>query len=349
MASIKHSFATFFVSVLLTSAVQGQSDLNFESCTYNTDATAVALNNQISTEKGNKLRTYEILCGKPANRNAFDNSGFTTTTVTNNGPVTTQTSVSFSTLCGYINGAAGVDIKKYIGEGVNPHTIFAPTDAAFNSIGGEMLTSDMVTTILQLHILGDTYLTSDLECDRVYDTLNLGTFNSTQTMLSSSDRQSKTKCRGTAGTIEQLGGGNTQRKTFPTIGDPINVFSLSGNFLASGDVAGTTKGFTSTVASSGTTTLVSYFSSNVIGCNGVIHVVNEVLMPPSFSGQISGKSGKSGKAKAAKSGKRRELSDGGNNNNDDEAAKQDREVSRENRRRRLEALLEPNGNIEQLN
>ena len=61
MASIKHSFAAFFVSVLLTSAVQGQSDLNFESCTYNTDATAVALNNQISTEKGNKLRTCKSI------------------------------------------------------------------------------------------------------------------------------------------------------------------------------------------------------------------------------------------------------------------------------------------------
>ena len=294
----------------------------------------------------------EILCGKPANLAAFDNSGFTTTTVTNNGPVT-QNTATFTTLCGYINGPSGVAIKDYIGTNDNPHTIFAPTDAAFNAIGGETFDSDMIMTILQLHILGDTYLTSDLECDRVYDTLNLGTFNSTQTMLSSSDRQSKTKCRGTAGTIEQLGGGNTQRKTFPTIGDPINVFSLSGDFLASGTIAGATQGFTSTVASSDASTLESSFSSNVIGCNGVIHVVNEVLIPPfSDSGSKSG-------SKSSKSEKRRELVYDGNgvtnndnnniNNGDYEAAKQDREVSRENRRRRLEALLEPNGNIEQLN
>ena len=61
MASIKHSFAAFFVSVLLTSAVQGQSDLNFESCTYNNTANGIATDNTVSTEKGNKLRTCKSI------------------------------------------------------------------------------------------------------------------------------------------------------------------------------------------------------------------------------------------------------------------------------------------------
>jgi len=350
MASIKHSFAAFLASVLLTSGVQGQSSFSLLQCTYNSDATALENQNNDSTETGNHLRTYEILCGKPANMVSFDNPAGQNNI--NNGPVDINTAAAtFEILCEYINETP--DVKKFIGEDRNRHTIFAPTDEAFNSISGERakFDSDMVKTILQLHILKETYLTSDLECDEVYNTLNLDGESSP-----SSDRQSITRCRGDAGSIQQLGGGNSKSEIYPMVGNPINIWSLSSDFLESGAIADSNTGFTSTVESidngnNNVDVLKALFSSNVIGCNGVIQVVDEVLLPPSFTDSGS----KSGKSKGSKAGKRRELvfgdmnNNNNKNNNNDEAAKQDREVSRENRRRRLEALLEPNGNIEQLN
>ena len=162
-----------------------------------------------------------------------------------------------------------VDLRAYL-NGDNDHTIFAPTDAAFAEIQStvddvlELETDDptafarIVVGWLQLHILPNFYLDTDLDCEEVYATINL----STSIIF---DQRQKTKCRNDAAYFDQIGVGNVGDANLPTVGFPVDVFDLD-EFDTPDTV------LKKTVNGDG-------FSSNVIGCNGVIHVVDTPLLP----------------------------------------------------------------------
>eukprot|EP00534_Pseudo-nitzschia_fraudulenta_P011612 CAMPEP_0201210486 /NCGR_PEP_ID=MMETSP0851-20130426/180358_1 /ASSEMBLY_ACC=CAM_ASM_000631 /TAXON_ID=183588 /ORGANISM="Pseudo-nitzschia fraudulenta, Strain WWA7" /LENGTH=326 /DNA_ID=CAMNT_0047499291 /DNA_START=65 /DNA_END=1045 /DNA_ORIENTATION=+ len=318
--------SSVFGAFLLASGVRAQSDLSLLTCDTS----------QSGGTYGNSLRTYEILCGKTSDGSS----------------ISTSLTSDFTILCNLIDSGpfltvdGTIDLKTYLATGTNKHTIFAPTDAAFNKIQAvvtalaDTKTTDtlyynsVVASLLQLHILEGTYLTSDLECDKVYETMNL--FGTDE-----KDQFSKTKCRGAANTFAHIGGGNIGEDEQPTVGASNSAFPTSS---FTNQVTGSTF--------STTQTLAGQFSSNVVGCNGVIHVVDFPLLPGDVAFSPDGgyytKSGKVGKAgkgkdnKGDKKGKRRELESTPYSAVDDST----RQVDRENRRRRLEALLEPNGSIE---
>lgn len=171
MASIKNSFTAFLAVFLLASGVEAQSTLTLSTCDDNS-----ALEDG---KRGSSLRTYEILCDKDADGTAITN-------------IVTKTGATFETFCALLESGPWtlstgevLDLIDFIGEGVNEHTIFAPTDAAFAEIQSLVDAAlDLETTNpsafdnivpywLQLHILPDTYLASDFTCDDTYDTLNL--------------------------------------------------------------------------------------------------------------------------------------------------------------------------------
>jgi len=226
-------------------------------------------------------------------------------------------------------------------QGASPLTVFAPTDAAFaknptliTEIDTLKTTNlfkyqELVLKILQLHILSGTYTLEDLECDGVYDTVNLAT---TRPDLA---QKSKTKCRSSVSKAAQIGGGNIGATSQPMIGSPDGVFTAA-EFPSALGLDVTVQGF------SRPTTVGGTFSANALACNGVIHVVDDVLLPGdldellehghghSHSGK-SGKHGKSGKNSKKSSKRERELSG--------------REENLKGRRHRLEALLKPNGEV----
>ena len=285
------------------------------------------------------------------------------TAITN---IVTKTGATFETFCALLESGPWtlstgevLDLIDFIGEGVNEHTIFAPTDAAFAEIQSLVDAAlDLETTNpsafdnivpywLQLHILPDTYLASDFTCDDTYDTLNLSG-------RATGSQKQKTKCRGQASTFTQIGGGNVGSTDQPTVGQPADIFPTAYFDNANSNV------FTTTTTSDGTS-----ISSNVIACNGVIHVVDSVLLPSEIStycgyygyygakgayygtkgtkGYGKGKAGKGDKAAGNRQFFGRLLEE-------NKPADTDPEADRENRRARLEALLvDANGNIEPLN
>jgi len=206
------------------------------------------------------------LCGKQADGTALAN------------PIT-KTGATFNTLCSLLDSgpwstpSGTVNLVDFLGNGVNNHTIFAPDDAAFakiqNVVNGVLALqsidptqfNSIVLNWLSLHILPDTYLTSDLTCDKTYITVDLS-----RTLRF--PQKQKTKCRGQANFFAQIGGGNVGESDQPTVGLPGNVFPLT-NFQNS---AGNTYQIATNQGSTG-------YSSNVISCNGVIHVVDAVLQP----------------------------------------------------------------------
>lgn len=344
MASINNSFPAFILSLLLASGVQGvdvgpkANNFGLPSCTT-------------TNGNGNSYRTYEILCDKQLDQTTPFASNALTNTVTKN------SAVSFSKTCALIDAGPftvskgpEIDLDSILALGVDRHTIFAPTDAAWDNIGpiystimamqltDKVMFDNMVSQILQLHILPGTYLLDDLICDCVYEAYNLSG-------LSENTQYSKTKCRGAVSTPYQIGGGNTMSDVQPAIGSPISTFSASEfTFQATGSNFAYPR------------TITGQFASNVVGCNGVIHVVDNVLLPGDLafdsadgvrSGPSSGdKSGKvDGKAtKSAKKGSSRNLSPG--KVAGDEAS---RTEELERRRHRLEAMLEPSGDVQPLN
>jgi len=278
---------------------------------------------------------------------------------------------SFTTLCTLLESGpwttnfGQIDLIDFIGTDANEHTIFAPTDAAFAEIQGvvdavlALQTSNpvqfdnIVSNWLQLHVLPDTFLAGDFICDDTYDTLNLsGNARNLQ--------MQKTKCRGQANTFTQIGGGNVGSTDQPTVGLPAGIFNVD-NF--------------NNIDNFPTTTVDGTISSNVIGCNGVIHVVDSVLRPGglispyneyySYYGAKGGNYGAKGGNYGAKGYGTKAYGKGKAGKGDKTAkyelvfnrlleentpADTDPETDRENRRARLEALLvDANGNIDSLN
>ena len=248
---------------------------------------------------------------------------------------------NFSTLCSLIDDfvvaeGGAVNLKTFLDSSSpnDPHTFFAPTNEAFEHIRDlvdELSTLKLndiveyestVAGLLQLHILPDTYLEADFNCDETYETLN----------LSGIDRYSqrqKTKCRGTAAFFNQIGVGNTGHDADqPTVGKPVQTFSLAD--FDTTDIL--------------TTSVNEKFASNVISCGGVIHVVDEVLLPRFFEPYYGSKGSKGGYGKSGKFWKNglfnRQLKEV-------EEEDSDRGANLENRRARLESLLvDANGNTE---
>ena len=307
-------------------------------------------------------KTDNILCGKEEDGTTALASPIATTG-------------SFTTFCELIDSGPfslsngnEVDLVEYLNGSVG-HTVIAPTDAAFDKIAGivnaveDLATGsiaekqayhDIVANWLQLHILGDTYLTEDFTCDDTTSTINLGG------MLGGTQRQ-KTKCRGQANLFNQIGGGNVGDSDQPTVGGVSGVFTESD--------------FADVVAPENVVTSGDAISTNVIGCNGVIHVVDAVLQPGGrlipdyytygyyqYYGTKGAKGGR-GRGKAGKGNKyQKYLYWYGRKLNEDEmltdgpadfledATDADRETERENRRARLESMLvDGNGNIEPMN
>lgn len=343
MTGTNNVISAFLASVLLVSGVQGQTDLTLVTC----DNTAVG------AERGSKFTTYEILCGQDSSGSALAST-------------ITATGATFATLCELIDLTPvttsygnTIDIKTYLSTAANEHTFFAPTDAAFAKIqddvddlvatcnsGTEQLEcGNIVSSWLQLHILPDTYLYEDLDCDTTYDTLNIAS-------NAIADQRQKTRCRGDAFTFEQIGAGNVGQSDQPTVGSPTGVFTLSE--------------FASNTFTKVTTDLTTV-SSNIIGCNGVIHVVDEVLQPGSPFHGSKGSKGSGGyrgpyyrnRGYYGKSGSRRYRRYGPPRPHyfpnyrkleGVEFEEADRDANLEDRRALLESLLiDAEGNTESLN
>ena len=146
-------------------------------------------------------------------------------------------------------------------------------------------------------------------------------------------QESRTKCT-TAGTSFQIGPGNNVPADWPKIGSPINLFNQA-SFPSNPEVS---------------SNLAGKFSSNINVCNGVVQVVNNFLQPfPHNNGSKGGKGGKGSKGyyNDSKSSKSRKM--GGRALDQNMINETDEDNSSHDRRKRLlESLVEPNGNIEQL-
>ena len=305
----------------------------------------------------------------------------------------------FQTLCSLID--LNENIKNLMSFGNSPHTIFAPTDAAFSKVNGLLARVDN-NRVLELHLLPQARLTRDLRCGQTYRTVN--TLQSRR-----ANQRSKTRCV-SAGRSQQIGPGNVVNGLKPTIGVPGNVFNTKQ--FPNNDQ------FVLNINDNGSNNEKDNFSQNVISCNGVIHVVDEVLLPggenafnrgdyynsnaaidyydyygarprpvvdyygvdyygvdyygPSRRARprVGGKGGKGGKGQKGRSARRRvppppgfrklhsdadafemPMSDAeffGTNGLVEKEANIDGKSSEEdlsNRKRRLEAMLEPDGNI----
>uniref|UniRef100_A0A7S4EFK9 FAS1 domain-containing protein n=1 Tax=Pseudo-nitzschia australis TaxID=44445 RepID=A0A7S4EFK9_9STRA len=334
MAIFKNMLSGLILSILVTTGVQAveppPGDFGLEDC----DAAYPSSN-------GNKLTTYQILCDQ-----TLDVATNTTTSLAY--PVSKK-GTAYNTLCSLIGASPA--IATYL-QSTARHTIFAPTDAAFAkdpllaqfllnpaaTNSSTELIGAMIQSLMEVHILEGTYLVSDLVCDAVYETLNLYSMEASQQF-------SKTKCRGLVSKPKQIGGGNTMESEQPTIGVPVDLFS--------------TTEFTSQPTGtlfSRTQTTDGYFSSNVVGCNGVIHAVDNILIGASISGGgFDGSDSKSGKATKAGSPKKAGSSKktGKKNNlirklSSETIASGDRQEHLEKRRLRLEALLQPSGDVQSL-
>lgn len=252
------------------------------------------------------------------------------------------------------DGSPAVDFVAYLSgttPSANPHTLFAPTDAAFDAIGIDVVTAlldqkatnpllfaDLASRWLELHVLPVNYLMDDFLCNANYNTFN------PSNLLASQQRQ-RTRCAGVANQFNQIGGGNVGEIEQPTPGQPANVFAMS-------DFPNTNTPVPITSDSTGTG-----FSSNIITCNGVVHVVDIPLRPgrqsSSYYGPKGGKAygGYAGKASKSYYYGYRTLEEDEFSIEDEEfpIEDEDRNTDRENRRARLESLLvDPNGHIEAL-
>jgi len=327
---MKIIYPSVLLSALLSiTGVQGQAAIVNPTCLDS--VTAASLNVQDGT-------IYNLLCG------AIDGTTVVTGTVREN----------FTTFCSALNTSL-LATTRLILQSTTPSTgvtVFAPVNSAFGTIDVTALLMNPALTarIVELHIseTGQILQTSDLKCNDEICAINtqVGMLGGLQGIVPKNCiQQSRTKCTA-AGTSFQIGPGNRggPNGDWPEIGKPINLFSQVIGFGANPDVL---------------SSLLSLFSSNLNVCNGVVHVVDQVLLPaPLNSESKSGKSGKNGKGSNrsdsyfqnfsgdSKSGK---MSKGGRALDQDMIYEKDEDNSSHDRRKRLlESLVEPNGNIEQL-
>jgi len=256
MAIIKRSSFTLVLSALLSVSVYGQSSIQYDSCAFPNGDTVTGTGSTESTgtnNAGSRRRTFGNLCaGNPPY------SGFPDTGTGNQIP--SRDGFPFQTLCDMIEN--NDNIKTLMAFGNSPHTIFAPTDAAFAKVSGLLARVDK-NRVLELHILPQARLTRDLRCGQTYRTVN--------TLQNRRDNQrSKVRCV-SAGRSQMIGPGNVVNGLKPTIGVPGNNFFV--------EQFPTQREFVVNVNDGAATNERDTFGQNVISCNGVIHVVDEVLLP----------------------------------------------------------------------
>lgn len=247
MAIIQRSKFALLLAAMLSASVSGQSNINFDPCELTEDTRSVGTGFSTGNE-GSERRTYGNLCAGTDADDASDDKD-----------IDSRIGHPFREFCALIDRYENV--KALLSTGNSPHTVFAPTDAAFSKVRGLIDRVDE-QRLLELHILPQARLTRDLRCGQTYRTIN------TQQDRRNNQR-SKTRCIN-AMRAQQLGPGNVVNGLKPTIGVPRNVFARD-EFdqemfkLSINDNAGDGEKET--------------FSEDVVSCNGVIHVVDEVLLP----------------------------------------------------------------------
>jgi len=239
----------------LVAPSMGQTAIDFDVCKRTTDfrdKDTGGDGNFDSNREGSQRRTYGNLCS--------GSRPFTDTNTGNSKDIDSRIGDPFRRLCDLIDRYPNVLALMQTGQ--SPHTIFAPTDAAFAKIDGLLGRLDE-QNLLELHILPQARLTRDLRCGQTYRTIN--------TQQDRRNRQrSKSRCI-SAFRTQQLGPGNVRNGLKPTIGVPTNIFNAkefeNQNF------------FTLSFNPSNNDNSKDTFSQDVISCNGVIHVVDEILLP----------------------------------------------------------------------
>jgi uncharacterized surface protein with fasciclin (FAS1) repeats len=251
MAIFNRSSFALVLSALISSSVYGQSSINFQPCGATTDLRTDAQNGDFSNnQSGSQRRTYGNLCS------GTQDTGSTANDI----DITSRVGHPFRRFCDIIDRYPNV--AALMSTGTSPHTVFAPTDAAFAKIDGLISRVDE-QKLLELHILPQSRLTRDLRCGQTYRTIN------TQQDRRSNQR-SKTRCI-SAARSQQLGPGNVVNGLKPTIGVPGNTFNA--------EQFGSQNNFVLTENPNAEANAKETFSQDVISCNGVIHVVDEVLLP----------------------------------------------------------------------
>jgi uncharacterized surface protein with fasciclin (FAS1) repeats len=157
------------------------------------------------------------------------------------------------------------NVRDLLGRGISPHTIFAPTDSAFTKVSGIVGALDE-QKLLEIHILPQARLTYDLHCGATYKTLN--TDNNKFNV-----QKIKMKCV-TAANTQVLGPGNYKVGQKPTIGVPNNIFNAQ-EFENQFQFAITVQD----ELSDSNDDFNLLFSEDIISCNGVIHVIDNVILP----------------------------------------------------------------------
>jgi len=257
MAIFKQSTFSLVLVALISSTAYG--NINFMQCDPDegTDAANVrstsggTFNNGL---EGNERTTYGNLCGGTA---PFSQNGVRS----DNKDIDSRVGHSFARFCDLIDRWTAVQNLMFRGQ--SPHTVFAPTDAAFSKVDG-LLTRVNELRLLELHILPQARLTQDLRCGQTYRTIN--TLQDRR-----NNQRSKTRCVN-AGTSQQLGPGNTINGLRPTIGQPPNMFKTA-EFTSQDEFVVNVNDNQNDANDKET------FSQNVMACNGIIHVVDEILLP----------------------------------------------------------------------
>jgi uncharacterized surface protein with fasciclin (FAS1) repeats len=255
----------------------------------------------------------------------------------------------FTIFCAALNTPALSQILAILQNTVDSGgvTVFAPHNNAFATFDTTALLANtaMLARLIELHIseAGQVLQTSDLDCNDEICAINTQV-DMLGVMPTNCIQQSRTKCT-SAGSSFQIGPGNRGGPDgdWPEIGEPMNIFNQIESFTNNPDVMSNLNGL---------------FSSNINVCNGVVHVVDQLLLPgPNNSESKSGKSGKASKGSSPTS----QFSDDSNDGKSGKAGKSGRALdqdmineqdkgnsSHDRRKRLLESLVEPNGNIEQL-
>jgi len=255
MAIFKQSTFSLVLMALISSTAYG--NINFMACNPNEGATPEAVRTNAGTSfqknrEGNQRTTYGNLCGQTA---GFDD------TQNRANDIDSRVGWSFSRFCDLVDRWPAVQDLMF--RGTAPHTIFAPTDAAFSKVEG-LISRVNELRLLELHILPQARLTQDLRCGQTYRTIN--TLQDRR-----NNQRSKTRCVN-AGVSQQLGPGNTINGLRPTIGQPPNIFRRT-EFQSQDEFVLSVNTDNADAADQ------ELFSQNVVSCNGVIHVVDEVLLP----------------------------------------------------------------------
>jgi len=270
MAIIKRcSFGLVLSALLFPSVIYGQNNLDFDNCAFQTDfrekenGDGDNSNSNLDTNRGgSQRRTYGNLCtgSCPMSQgNNCDNAGEDIF------KIQSRINDPFRKFCDLIDRFPNV--KSVLATGNSPHTIFAPTDAAMSKVDGLIDRIDD-QSLLELHILPEARTTADLRCGQTYRTLNVR-------MAARDQQRSMSRCI-SAFRTQQLGAGNLVANNRPTIGVPTNIFNAK-EFESQRTFILTNNKFNNNDDNNDKTQ--ETISQDVISCNGVIHVVDDVLLP----------------------------------------------------------------------